>query len=92
MHEAERLLHDVGCPKINLQVRATNSEVIEFYEGCGFSVEDRASLGKPLTRDPSAITDPVPTISINGPDSLKALLPRERSGRPEAGPLARPRR
>ena len=38
LQEAEKVLHARGCAKINLQVRATNSQVIEFYEGCGFSV------------------------------------------------------
>jgi len=31
MEEAERLLRLAGCPKINLQVRASNKGVIEFY-------------------------------------------------------------
>ena len=30
MQEAERLLVDLGCPKLNLQVRTCNIEVIEF--------------------------------------------------------------
>ena len=32
LEEAENALLAKGCPKINLQVRASNSEVIEFYE------------------------------------------------------------
>ncbi len=31
MAEAERLLREAGCPKINLQVRSANTEVIAFY-------------------------------------------------------------
>ena len=38
----------LGCVKVNLQVRATNSQVVEFYESLGFAVEDRISMGKLL--------------------------------------------
>lgn len=48
MHRAEQGLRNLGCAKLNLQVRASNLQVIAFYESLGFSVEDRASLGKPL--------------------------------------------
>jgi len=49
--EAERLLHAAGCPKINLQVRTTNSGVIEFFRCLGYVVDDVVSLGKRLKRD-----------------------------------------
>ncbi len=49
--EAERRLVALGCKKINLQVRSTNSSVIAFYKGLGYSVEDRVSMGKrPIAR------------------------------------------
>lgn len=48
MQEAERRLKAMGCPKVNLQVRNDNTEVIEFYRRLGFMVEDRVSLGKRL--------------------------------------------
>ena len=51
MEEAERLLKEAGCPKINLQVRASNSKVIQFYEGIGFSDDHVISLGKRLEVD-----------------------------------------
>src|SRR5437763_158289 len=35
MEEAERLLQQVGCPKINLQVRTANAQVMEFYKTIG---------------------------------------------------------
>ena len=44
-------LRERGCPKINLQVRATNQEVIAFYESLGFQVEDIISLGLRLVSD-----------------------------------------
>lgn len=37
-----------GCLKVNLQVRATNAEVIAFYKTLGFDVEERISMGKRL--------------------------------------------
>ena len=49
--EAERLLRAAGCPKINLQVRTSNHDVIEFYRRLGYSVDDVVSMGKRLERD-----------------------------------------
>ena len=44
-------LRQCGCPKINLQVRASNAEVIAFYQSLGFKVEDVLSLGMRLISD-----------------------------------------
>ena len=49
--EVERLLRDAGCPKINLQVRAANHVVLEFYRRLGYSFDDVLSLGKRLVQD-----------------------------------------
>jgi len=51
MASAERGLLDLGCPKVNLQVRATNAAAIEFYKRLGYLDDDVASLGKRLLRD-----------------------------------------
>jgi ribosomal protein S18 acetylase RimI-like enzyme len=51
MEEAEALLRAAGCPKINLQVRSTNDEVIEFYKRIGFKTDDVMSFGKRLEPD-----------------------------------------
>jgi len=51
MEEAERLLRQAGCPKINLQVRTANAQVIEFYKRIGFKVDDVVSMGKRLETD-----------------------------------------
>ena len=51
MEEAERLLRLEGCPKINLQVRASNSEALAFYKAIGFVQDDVISLGKCLEPD-----------------------------------------
>jgi ribosomal protein S18 acetylase RimI-like enzyme len=48
MAEIERRLQQAGCRKVNLQVRATNTTVIAFYEGIGYGVEERVSMGKRL--------------------------------------------
>ena len=50
MREAEEGLRSLGCPKINLQVRASNTEVVRFYERLGFAVEERVSMGRLLVR------------------------------------------
>ena len=48
MRAAERGLEAADCPKVNLQIRATNSDVIDFYRSLGYELEERASLGKRL--------------------------------------------
>ena len=49
MAAAERELRKLGCPKINLQVRKTNTDVIAFYRRLGYSVDEVVGLGKRLT-------------------------------------------
>ena len=51
MAEAERLLREAGCPKINLQVRESNTAVIDFYEAIGFGKDAVLSMGKRLESD-----------------------------------------
>jgi len=51
MERAEQFLRDLGCPKINLQVRSTNAEANAFYEAIGFSCDDVVSFGKRLVDD-----------------------------------------
>ena len=41
-------LHERGCSKVNLQIRADNSAVESFYRALGFAVEDRISMGRHL--------------------------------------------
>lgn len=47
----EKLLAERGAPKINLQVRSTNSAVIAFYQSLGYKVDEVISLGKRLVED-----------------------------------------
>jgi ribosomal protein S18 acetylase RimI-like enzyme len=49
--EAERLLAHSGCPKINLQIRTSNQDVVEFYKRIGYTVDDVVSMGKRLEHD-----------------------------------------
>ena len=51
MEHAERVLAAAGCPKINLQVRTSNDEVIKFYESVGYRVDPVVSMGKRLVTD-----------------------------------------
>jgi ribosomal protein S18 acetylase RimI-like enzyme len=51
VQEAERLLREAGCPKINLQVRTSNHAVIEFYRRIGYTTDDVVSMGKRLEKD-----------------------------------------
>ncbi|HEY0469633.1 MAG TPA: GNAT family acetyltransferase [Polyangiaceae bacterium] len=48
VHAAEAGLERLGCPKVNLQVRTTNSAVIGFYRSLGYELEERVSMGRRL--------------------------------------------
>jgi ribosomal protein S18 acetylase RimI-like enzyme len=48
---AEAKLKRVGCPKINLQIRKDNGEVIAFYREIGYVEDDVFSFGKRLIDD-----------------------------------------
>ena len=54
MHEAERLLIERGCPKLNLMVRSGNAEVIAFYRALGYVQDDVVTLGRRLISDDGA--------------------------------------
>jgi ribosomal protein S18 acetylase RimI-like enzyme len=51
MEEVERRIRAKGCTKINLQVRAANKAVIQFYQSLGYSVDHVIGLGKRLEED-----------------------------------------
>ena len=51
MDEAEARLRGIGCPKINLQIRSSNADVVAFYHSLGFTVDDSLSMGKRLVED-----------------------------------------
>jgi len=51
MQRVEALLLARDCPKINLQVRADNTEALGFYAALGYGQDAVVSLGKRLIRD-----------------------------------------
>ena len=51
MAEAEKLLEQAGCPKVNVQVRGTNGSAIDFYRRIGYRIEDVVGLGKRIEHD-----------------------------------------
>ncbi|GAA1833009.1 GNAT family acetyltransferase [Agromyces salentinus] len=70
MAEAERLLAERGCPKLNLQVRSSNAAVIEFYRRLGYQVDEVTSLGKRLIPDLPVVEAQAPRPDRD-PDTLK---------------------
>ena len=51
VEHVERLLLERGCPKINLQVRASNPAAVAFYRRLGYARDESISLGKRLIVD-----------------------------------------
>ncbi len=48
IEKAEALLAELGCPKVNLQIRTSNTEVIDYYKNLGYFVDDAISMAKRL--------------------------------------------
>jgi ribosomal protein S18 acetylase RimI-like enzyme len=48
VRKAEEALAELGCPKVNLQVRASNAAVVPFYRKLGYEVQDLVSMGRVL--------------------------------------------
>ncbi len=48
MRAVEARLTELGCRKLNLQVRAANAAVIDFYRNLGYTVQELISMGKLL--------------------------------------------
>ena len=51
MEAVEERLLQLGCPKLNLQIRATNQAVVEFYRALGYCEDPVVSMGKRLIAD-----------------------------------------
>jgi ribosomal protein S18 acetylase RimI-like enzyme len=51
VEHVERLLLERGCPKINLQVRASNPAAVAFYRRLDYAQDESISLGKRLIVD-----------------------------------------
>jgi len=51
VEQVESRLRALGCPKINLQLRTSNVDVVSFYEAIGYAADDVISMGKRLEPD-----------------------------------------
>ena len=51
MKAVENLLIDKGCPKIDLMIRKSNEEVIQFYKSIGYGEEDTILMSRRLIED-----------------------------------------
>lgn len=51
MDAAEGRLAAMGCPKINLQIRRSNTQAVDFYRSIGFVEDATISMGKRLVDD-----------------------------------------
>ena len=51
MAHGEAALRALGCPKINLQIRAENTAIVEFYHSIGYGQDAVVSMGKRLIAD-----------------------------------------
>ena len=51
MEAVEARIKNKGCPKINLQVRDSNADVIAFYNALGYGYDNVIGLGKRLVND-----------------------------------------
>ena len=53
MNSVETALREMGCPKINLQIRREDDKVASFYQKLGFTNDDVVSMGKRLEAEHS---------------------------------------
>ena len=53
MNSVETGLWEMGCPKINLQIRTGNNKIASFYQKLGFTNDHVVSMGKRLEADHS---------------------------------------
>jgi ribosomal protein S18 acetylase RimI-like enzyme len=53
MNSVETVLREMGCPKINLQIRTGNDKIASFYQKLGFTNDHVVSMGKRLEADHS---------------------------------------
>lgn len=53
MNSVETALREMGCPKINLQIRTGNDKIIFFYQKLGFTNDQVVSMGKRMEADHS---------------------------------------
>lgn len=54
MRRLEQSLFEAGCPKVNLQVRTSNTAAMAFYRRLGYAQDEAVSFGKRLIPDEPA--------------------------------------
>ena len=54
MEAAQAVLLELGCPKINLQVRLSNESAVGFYKSIGYAQDEVVSFGKRIIPDTAA--------------------------------------
>lgn len=47
----EKVLIELGCPKLNILVRSNNDQVLKFYSSLSYSADGVVSIGKRLIPD-----------------------------------------
>jgi GNAT superfamily N-acetyltransferase/SAM-dependent methyltransferase len=85
MAELERRLLLRGCPKLNLQVRADNTDALAFYERLGYGFDGVVAMGKRLIVDhnmDAAVDVPSP-IDLRRPEDAAAWAAEALHKRPE---------
>lgn len=53
MNSVETKIREMGCPKINLQIRTGSNKIASFYQKLGFTNDHVVSMGKRLEADHS---------------------------------------
>lgn len=51
IEEAESMLIALGCPKLNIVVRSSNTRALQFYSRLGYPTDDVVSVGRRLIID-----------------------------------------
>jgi ribosomal protein S18 acetylase RimI-like enzyme len=51
LEAVEEKIRALGCPKINIQVRTDNKDILKFYESNGYKMDKVVSMGKRLEED-----------------------------------------
>ena len=75
LDEAQRRLAELGCARITLQVRTTNTKVIGFYHSMGYEQQDFTSLGMHLSKNrPGPALENGLTVQPCQPPDRTALL------------------
>jgi hypothetical protein len=91
MQHVEHQLLALGCPKLNLQVRAGNAEAMAFYRRIGYLPDDVLSLGRRLVPDgpPAATNGPAAPVADRPSSGLQATPASGAHGGSPAGDAPR---